>query len=213
MITHTYGNILIAINYVCQLIFRVGTKVKVCCVKKIVNSFFCKMAAVAEFNDPRQEILTRFWSRTDSRPICLTDLVFKCSDGPVEAHKALLKSSCDVLAQALQNAQAFHEDPVTVLVPEFSASTVRKFLELFYTGCVQVSADGDIDAITNFGVGHLGFRFNLTGDEKSEQSASVSRNLEGVGTFPTAASVSSNPEGSSIITNWLPCSIGNLIIF
>ena len=156
------------------------------------------MAAVAVFNDPRQEILTRFWSRTDSRPICLTDLVFKCSDGPVEAHRALLKSSCDVLAQALQNAQACHEDPVTVLVPEFSASTVRKFLELFYTGCVQVSADGDIDAITNFGVGHLGFRFNLTGDEKSEQSASVSGNLEGVGTFQTAASVSSNPEGSSI---------------
>ena len=40
MITHTYGNILIAINYVYQLIFKVGTRVKVCCVKKYFCEFF-----------------------------------------------------------------------------------------------------------------------------------------------------------------------------
>jgi hypothetical protein len=48
-----------------------------------------------------EEKLSEFWSPNSSRPIVHTDLVFRCSDGSVAAHKNILRFCCPLVEKIL----------------------------------------------------------------------------------------------------------------
>jgi hypothetical protein len=87
----------------------------------------------------RKLTLERLWSKAEPGPIGHADLIFKCSDGSVGAHKAWVVPWCSTLSLALQNTANILEEILTVLVPDFSVRIVRKFLEMSYTGKVWTS--------------------------------------------------------------------------
>jgi hypothetical protein len=109
----------------------------------------------------RQNLLTKLWSQAESRPIYYTDLIFQCPDGSIQAHKVWLTNCCTTLGKALLNVHNCLEEFITVLVPDFSISIVRKFLKLFYTGSVELSDCIELEEIKEFGCRQLGLSMSL----------------------------------------------------
>ena len=109
----------------------------------------------------KRNILKKFWSRADSKPVYYTDLVFKCQDGAIEAHKSWLSNSCHVLGKAVMNIHTCLENAITILVPDFSIRVVKKFLQLFYTGSVELSSYVELEEIKEFGCKELGLAMSL----------------------------------------------------
>ena len=89
------------------------------------------------FEEWKQIMLNNIWSRTDISPGIHTDLMFKCQDGSIEAHKARLLPSCPLLYKTVANHAQCPGEMLTVLLPDFSIKIVTKFLEFFYTGSVN----------------------------------------------------------------------------
>jgi hypothetical protein len=62
-----------------------------------------KIASGQSLSDKwRQDVLQQLWSQTNSCPVYYTDLIFKCHDGEIQAHKIWLGNSCYTLGKALQ---------------------------------------------------------------------------------------------------------------
>jgi len=104
----------------------------------------------------RQNVLRQLWSKADSSPAYYTDLMFRCVDGSILAHKFWLSNSCSTLGKALENIHTCLEEFIVVLVPDFSIKIVRKFLKLFYTGSVNLSDLSELEDIKEFGCRQLG---------------------------------------------------------
>lgn len=90
------------------------------------------------------------------------DLIFRCPDGQMAAHKVLLQLSCQNVAEILLQRLACpcFDDIVTLIVPDVSIKTVQKFLEFLYTGSIQLETQEELRLIQQFGCNLLGF-FNL----------------------------------------------------
>jgi hypothetical protein len=104
----------------------------------------------------KNDLLKKLWSTSDAKPIFHTDLIFKCRDGTIEAHKVWLSSCCSVLKKAVMNIHTCLEQFITIVVPDFSIRIVRKFLKLFYTGSVELSNYIELEEIKQFGCKELG---------------------------------------------------------
>ena len=59
-------------------------------------------------------IETHLWSSESSIPINSLDLVFKCSDGIVFAHKIILITACPLIAKAVEQGNLSNEELVQV---------------------------------------------------------------------------------------------------
>jgi BTB/POZ domain len=104
----------------------------------------------------KKNLLKKLWSTHEAKPVYYTDLIFRCPDGTIEAHKVWLSHCCSVLNKAVMNIHTCQEQFITVVVPDFSIRVVRKFLKLFYTGSVELSSYIELEEIKEFGCKELG---------------------------------------------------------
>uniref|UniRef100_A0A671L721 Rho-related BTB domain-containing protein 2-like n=1 Tax=Sinocyclocheilus anshuiensis TaxID=1608454 RepID=A0A671L721_9TELE len=95
-----------------------------------------------------QEITKAFHVRRTNRvKECLakgtfSDVVFKLDDGPIQAHKPLLISSCDWMA-AMFGGPFVESCTKEVLFPNTTRSSMQAVLEYLYTGCFCSRPDLD----------------------------------------------------------------------
>jgi len=87
------------------------------------------------------------WSKEKRRPQNNLDLTFKCLDGSVQAHLPILGSTSKMIGKAVSQVDNV---PITILVPDFSLRTVRKSLELIYTGSASLESQEEIERVVDF---------------------------------------------------------------
>jgi hypothetical protein len=95
----------------------------------------------------KKNILSKLWSADDARPAHCTDLIFRCLDGSVAAHKLWLANCCTTLREAVNGMHVCADEKVTVVVPDYSVKVVKNFLQLFYTGSVKLSDRKDLEQV------------------------------------------------------------------
>jgi hypothetical protein len=94
----------------------------------------------------QSDIQRHLWSKSRSCPKNNLDLVFQCRDGQVAAHKLLLRTTSPVINVTVD----LDQNEVHVLVPDFSIRTVRKSLELIYTGSIDLDSGREVDRVMDF---------------------------------------------------------------
>ena len=129
--------------------------------------------AVVNLKDERHLVsglLKNLWSSKDRRPHNQTDLVFKCSDGEIPAHRIIIQFVSKTIGPLLQ--QCSDDDPVVVVVvPSHNYRSVQKFLQMIYAGESELQSGSDLESIIEFGRRQLGMPIflhkNVTIEEKT----------------------------------------------
>ena len=130
----------------------------------------------------KKNILVKLWSDQHSKPVYYTDLIFKCYDGSIEAHKVWVSKCCSVVGSALTNIHTCFEQFITVVVPDFSIRVVQKFLKLFYTGSVVLKSYVELEEIKEFGCNQLGLSMSF--DQLKFESLAVTEESNPLNNLP-----------------------------
>ena len=79
-----------------------------------------------------------------------TDIIFRCPDGEIGAHKPFIKMLCPILGALLppSDPSGSWTGPATcVLVPNFTVKIVHNFLQMLYTGSTGRSHSNHVDGV------------------------------------------------------------------
>ena len=94
----------------------------------------------------QSDIQRHLWSKSQRNPKNNLDLIFQCRDGEVAAHKLLFRTTSPVIKATVD----VDLGEVRVLVPDVSIRTVRKSLELIYTGSVGLESVLEVNLVMHF---------------------------------------------------------------
>ena len=97
--------------------------------------------------DFKQQLFTSLWSEETKSPATSTDTVLKCKDSSVAAHSLYLKQCCSLFRQVLAGHN--NDSEFVMLLPDFEAKIVAKFLELLYTGRADMSSSEELETVTD----------------------------------------------------------------
>ena len=119
---------------------------------------------------PNQFIKKGYNQFIEKGPRPFTDLKFECQDGSIRAHSALLQTICPLLRIVFSDLSFDRDEELVVIVPDFKVETVRKFLELVYTGKSELNGPNEFEEVKEFGFKQLGFFMMINWNVKLEKT-------------------------------------------
>jgi hypothetical protein len=113
------------------------------------------------------QLVSCVWSSVDSFPVVHTDIIFQCNNGNVAAHRLVLATVSKLIVQLLEDPIHRDEISIWILVPDETVSTVKKFLQLLYTGSACCEDEDERNRLVSFGVKQFGMS-NFYHDDLSD---------------------------------------------
>ena len=119
----------------------------------------CSMKADRQRREEwKNGLFSKLWSSKKMCPQNHTDLTFVCLDGQIRAHKTLVKKFCPTVARIFDTFQNLSDSgEISILVPEVKLRTAQNFLQILYTGSINLRHKSEIDELQFFGFRQLGF--------------------------------------------------------